>query len=105
MILAMQRKHLRLNPVTDLRLWKTDLWGAYTLLSFTAKDSWYFAVMHGLVIIFLCALFGHTATPTAFQVVSRVIIYELRLLIHGAILIYVDDLIGITLARDVRSDD
>jgi hypothetical protein len=106
MILQMQAQYPHLNPATELRLWKTDLRGAYTLLSFTASDSRLFAVelMQGLVIIFLCALFGHTATPAAFQVVSRVLAFELRRLICGLLVIYVDDIVGIARAHEVRQD-
>jgi hypothetical protein len=43
-------------------------------------------MMDGLIIFFLCGVFGWTGTPTSFQVVSR------ALRIGGAADLYVDDL-------------
>ena len=48
------------RPWTDLVIWKLDLKGAFTLMSFRATNSKYFAVelVGGLAMIFLCGLFG-----------------------------------------------
>jgi hypothetical protein len=61
----------------------------------------------GLVIVVLCGLFGWTGTPFAFQVVTRAILFELLLVTLGALLMYVDDMMGVCfetdLTRELRS--
>jgi hypothetical protein len=57
----------------DLVLFKVDLSGAFTLLSFRPEDVplMAFELTDDRVIFFLCGLFGLTGTPTCFDVVSR----------------------------------
>jgi hypothetical protein len=90
----------------DLALFKMDLKGAYTLLSFRAASCKLMAVqlVGGLVVIFLCGLFGWAATPAAFQVVTRAILFELARQIFGAAAMYVDDIIAVTSVAAVKSD-
>ena len=59
----------------DLRLWKIDLKGAYTLLSFRAEYVGLFGILltDDLVHIQLAGIFGWFGTPAAFQVVTRAI--------------------------------
>jgi hypothetical protein len=94
------------RPWTDMVIWKLDLKGAFTLMSFRADNSKYFAVelVGGLAMIFLCGLFGWTATPAAFNVISRAILHELRgkLRLHAKI--YVDDTIAVSWVEDVERD-
>ena len=90
----------------DLVLWKMDLRNAYHLLSFRADNCQLFAVelVGGLVIIFLCGLFGWSATPACFQVITRAIVFELTKRLSGVSIMYVDDIIGASLAWHATKD-
>ena len=94
------------RPWTDVVVWKLDLKGAFTLLSFRADNSKYFAVelVGGLAMMFLCGLFGWTATPAAFNVISRAILHELRETLGLRAKIYVDDTIVASWIEDVDKD-
>ena len=99
----------RNNPMLrqqDLRLWKMDLRGAYTLLSFRPGDAGLFATLltNDLVYFQLAGIFGWAGTPAAFQVVTRAICWELRHSLRSRTLMYVDDVIGICFADDVTAD-
>jgi hypothetical protein len=99
----------RNNPALrqqDLRLWKMDLRGAYTLLSFRPGDAGLFAtlLMDDLVYFQLVGIFGSAGTPAAFQVVTRAICWELRHALRSRTLMYVDDVIGICFVDEVKAD-
>ena len=92
-----------------IRLWKMDLKGAYTLMSYRAADVHRMAcnLPGGLVVFFLCGTFGWGATPYAFQVITRAIAWELNngnKRLHGTCLMYVDDIIGVSFEEDVNAD-
>jgi hypothetical protein len=91
---------------TDLRIWKMDLKGAYTLLSFRPEDVGLFGMLltDDIVYLQIAGIFGWAGTPAAFQVVTRAITWELRNGLRSSTLMYVDDIIGICLAKDVDSD-
>ena len=90
----------------DFVIWKVDLKGAYTLLSFADEAIPYIAAQldGGNIIFFICGVFGYTGTPMAFQVASRGIKFEVNRLIKGRVEIYVDDLFGVSLKTDVDED-
>ena len=97
------------DPTTswsDLRLWKMDLSGAFTLLSWDPSAVRHMAVEleDDVVIFFLCGIFGWTGMPAAFNVISRTIVWELSRLLQGRLLMYVDDIFGVCLARDLEND-
>ena len=56
----------------DLRMWKMDLKGAYTLLSFKPEDVGLFGMLltDNLVYLQIAGIFGWSGTPAAFQVVT-----------------------------------
>jgi hypothetical protein len=90
----------------DLVLWKMDLKGAYTLLSFRAERAKLFgielvnddgATAAQFAIFLICGFFGWTATPAAFQVVTRALLFELRKTTRGRVTKYVDDTMGVCL--------
>ena len=87
-------------------MWKRDLRGAYTLLSFDPRDAHLFGMelSDDLLIIFLCGVFCWSCTPFAFQVISGALIFELQSLLVGMILIYVDDLMGVCLKKDLKDE-
>ena len=60
---------------SKLRLWKMDLKGAYTLLSFRPKDAGLFGMelIGDLVYLQIAGIFGWACTPAAFQTVTRAI--------------------------------
>jgi hypothetical protein len=99
----------RLNPRSrwaDLRLWKMDLKGAYTLLSFRPEDVGLFGLLltGDLVYLQLAGIFGWSGTPAAFQVVTRAISWELKHSLKSRTLMYVDDVVGVCFVEDVESD-
>lgn len=91
---------------SDVRLWKMDLRGAYTLLSFKPGDVGYFGmeVTGGLVYLQIAGIFGWTGTPAAFHVVTRALQFELRQVLASDVLMYVDDIIGVCLVEHLESD-
>lgn len=92
--------------LNDVILWKVDLKGAYTLLSFKDEDVPLVGALMSEenVIFFLCGVFGWTGTPASFQVLTRVIKQEVNLLIQGEMDMYVDDMMGVSLLGDVDDD-
>ena len=54
--------------------------------------------------IFLCGVFGWDATPASFQVVTRAIVFEAKLVTEGEVEMYVDDGMGCAEDSVVRSD-
>ena len=90
----------------DLRLWKMDLKGAYTLLSFRAEYVGLFGMLltDDLVYLQLAGIFGWSGTPAAFQVVTRAIAWELRSRLQSRTVMYVDDIIGIGFEKDIAAD-
>jgi hypothetical protein len=64
----------------NMRIWKMDLRGAYTLLSFRPEDVGLFAMLlsDDLVYLQMVGIFGWSGTPAVFQVVTRAITWELR---------------------------
>ena len=109
MILEFYREAIRIDPSVrweDLRLWKTDLRGAYQLMSLHPDTAKYFGMeIHGeRIFVHLCGIFGWTCTPAAFQVVSRGIQWELLHSLKGRCKMYVDDIVGVCLVQDLDSE-
>jgi hypothetical protein len=75
---------------------------AYTLLSFEDAAVRYIGaeMTGGLIIFFLCGVFGWTGTPASFQVVSMALKFEIAKRIRGEAL-YVDDIFGVSKKKDV----
>jgi hypothetical protein len=94
------------RPWKDFVIWKMDLRGAFTLLSFKSSNAPLIAtqLVGGLVLIFLCGIFGWTATPIAFAVISRAVIFELEKRLSGPTDMHVDDVIGMSLEENAVSD-
>jgi hypothetical protein len=92
--------------LSDIVLWKADLQGAFTLLSFRPEDVQYLAceLTDDLVMIYHTGLFGWTGTPFAFQVVTRVLNRVINLRINGQAVMYVDDIGGVSLRSEVEHD-
>jgi hypothetical protein len=87
----------------EIALIKIDLKGAFTLMSYKPPFCKLFGVelVGGIVIVFLCGLFGWSATPAAFQVITRALLHEFnQRLFHrkrdGEAVSYVDDSIFVT---------
>ena len=76
MILKLWARAQERDPETrweDLRLWKMDLKGAYTLLSYRPEDAGLFGMelTGDLIYLQIAGIFGCAYTPAAFQVVAR----------------------------------
>ena len=91
---------------SDLRIWKMDLKGAYTLLSFRPDDVSLFGmeVTGDLIYLQLCGIFGWSCTPAAFQVVTRALKWEFTKALKSYTEMYVDDIIGVCFKTDLVSD-
>ena len=89
-----------------LRLWKMDIRGAYTLLSFRPEDVGLFGmeITGDLIYLQICGIFGWSSTPAAFQVVTRALKWEFKLCLKSYTEMYVDDIIGICFVEDVAAD-
>ena len=90
----------------DLRIWKMDLKGAYTLLSFRPEDVGLFAMLltGDRVYLQMAGIFGWAGTPAAFQVVTRAISWELKHALRSRTLMYVDDIIGVGFVQYIKED-
>ena len=126
-----------LNPSTfewtDLRVGKSDLSKAFSLLSFQPsdvpllacemyQDSWapsdidilqdYLSAnphvdpssSHSWSIVYTTGLFGLSVMPFVFGVASRVLEFCLQRAIHGSVSGYVDDMMFITLLKHSKHD-
>lgn len=90
----------------DLVLTKEDLKGAFTLLDVHPESARLLAMrLPGEVaVVFTCGLFGWTGTPFAFNVVTRALQFELDETLRGRVLIYCDDVCGVTLRKYAMDD-
>lgn len=90
----------------EIDIWKCDIRAAFTLLFWRPEAVKLFAMelVGGVAIIFLAGTFGWTGTPAAFQVVTRALIFELARCLLGKALMYVDDVMGISLRKDLDTD-
>lgn len=83
-------------PLSDLRLWKDDIKGAFGQFNFNPMSCFLLAtqVAAGVVMIYIAGCFGYHACPLIFGVFSRAISRVLASLCSGVVYVYVDDLIG-----------
>jgi hypothetical protein len=90
----------------DIVIWKMDLKGAYTLLFFKTEDVRLLCseMTDDQIMVFICGIFGWTGTPMAFQVITRAILWELALILAGLALMFVDDIIGVCLLKDLPQE-
>ena len=90
----------------DIRIWKFDLRKAYNLLTYAREAVAHLGVelTEGNFLFFLAGVFGLTGMPYAFQVVTRVLVFELRKRIRGLLIMYVDDGLGVCHWQDLEHD-
>jgi hypothetical protein len=90
----------------DVRIWKMDLKGAYTLLSFRPEDVGLFAMLLSEDVVYfqMAGIFGWSGTPAAFQVVTRAITWELKHALRSRTVMYVDDIIGVCFVDQLDVD-
>ena len=92
----------------DLRIWKMDLKGAFTLLDFAPEGVPFLGteVNGGWVIFYLVGLYGWTSMPMVFQVINRAVVWELSRpgVLKGLMNMYTDDLFGVCLKEDLAHD-
>lgn len=93
-------------PLSDLRLWKDDISGAFGQFNFNPHSCFLLAtqVAAGIVMIYLSGCFGYHACPLIFGVFSRAIARVLALACAGSVHIYVDDLIGFSHVSNASVD-
>ena len=94
------------RPWSGIQLWKMDLRGAFTLLSFKGSNCRLVSteLVGGLSLTFLCGIFGWTATPIAFAVISRAILYEMEQRTESANDMFVDDAMAASLLEKGEGD-
>ncbi len=90
----------------ELRLWKADLRKAFTLLDVRPDCVKYFAceLTDNLVLLYNSGGFGWTGTPYCFDVPTRVISRRVKVSIRGKSRMFVDDAMGVVLARWLAHD-
>ena len=109
MMMSFWERTVRCDPAVQwdsLRLWKMDLKGAYTLLSFRPEDAGLFGmeITGDLVYLQIAGIFGWACTPAAFQTVTRAIKWELSHTLKSSVEMYVDDIIGVCFEADMVKD-
>jgi hypothetical protein len=104
-------RQLAIDPTVkweDLRIWKLDFKGAFTLLSFNPEEITKVGVelTGDIIMLFLCGIFGWTGTPPAFQVINRAVMFELEKdgVLAGVLSMFADDLIGFCFVKDLEHD-
>jgi len=82
--------------LSDLRLWKDDIKGAFGQFNMDPNACYLLAtqVAAGIVMIYIAGMFGYHACPLIFGVFSRALGRVLSASCSGIIFIYVDDIIG-----------
>jgi len=92
----------------DFVLWKLDFKGAFLLLDFCPEDVEKVAIQltEDLVMFFICGVFGWTGTPTAFDIISRALEWELNQfhMLKGVMAMYVDDMMAGSFKWHVEED-
>eukprot|EP01035_Chromulina_nebulosa_P030897 gene30897-41117_t len=83
-----------------------DLANAFGLLNILPSSVHLVAneLTDNITMLYIVGLFGWTGTPYAFDVVTRSIRWGVRRVIRGEADMYVDDLIGCSLSKDVADD-
>ena len=91
---------------SDLVMWKMDLKGAFTLLSFKPSDCGLLGLLmtDGLVYFPVAGNFGLTLFPFFFNVISRSLRRRLRMLLKGGCDVYSDDIQGCCLFSELQSE-
>jgi hypothetical protein len=88
----------------DMRIWVMDIAAAYTHLDIPSEMAHLYAqeINNGLIILHHCGVFGGSVTPAAFQPVTRCVLHEVRAETKGGADMYVDDLAGVCMEKDVE---
>lgn len=103
---AVELANLLACPLSDLRLWKDDIKGAFGQFNFNPSSCYLLAtqVAAGIVMIYIAGCFGYHACPLIFGVFSRAISRALAVLCSGVVYVYVDDLIGFSHLSSADAD-
>ena len=109
MICNFWAKTLASDPNADwskLRIWKRDLKGAYTLQSFRPEVEGLFGMMltGDIVYFHFVGIFGWAGAPATFQVVMRAIQWESSHCLQNFTIMYVDNIIGVSMDDYVADD-
>ena len=105
-----ERAHDPGLDILEVVQYKMDLDCAFSLISWRVEDVRLMAneMTDGLTIFHLCGQFGWTGTPSAFQVVTRALAWELAHSpvygVSGRCILYVDDIWGICLRQNLQMD-
>ena len=92
--------------LSDLRLWKDDIRGAFGQFNMDPAVCYLLAtqVAVGVVMIYVAGMFGLHICPLIFGVFSRAICRFLERVCQGSVHVYVDDLIGFTHVSEAAKD-
>jgi hypothetical protein len=92
--------------INDVVLFKADLKNAFTLLSFDPASVHLLAceLTDDLVMVYHSGLFGWTGTPFCFNVVTGALQRSINRRIKGKTKMYVDDIVGVTLLKNLDHD-
>lgn len=94
------------RPLSDLRIWKDDIKGAFGQFNFAPMSCHLLAVMvaQGILLIYIAGMFGYHACPLIFGVFTRSLRRVILTLILGCLAIYVDDLCGCSFVESAVRD-
>ena len=95
-----------------IRLWKMDISGAYTQLTYRAENVHLMAcsIPGDLVAFFMCGTFGWGAIPFAFHPITQAVVWKLnerpnkKHRLAGRCMMYVDDVAGVCFDEDLEGD-
>ena len=96
----------RSGSLENVRLWKEDIVGAFNHFNFEPKSARYlaFQVEGNTVLILFTGVFGWQGSPAVWAVFSRALLRAARGRLHGLVVVYVDDFIGIADKNWASSD-
>ena len=96
----------RHGGLSHIRLWKEDIVGAFGQFNYSSASSYNFAfkIDEELALLQYTGMFGWTGSPYAFGVFTRALQRQAQQRIHGRVVAYVDDFIGISSANLAASD-
>jgi hypothetical protein len=105
-LMRMILRHAEIHGWEPLILWKKDLQGAFTLLWFRPKDVplLAFQLTDDRVAFHLAGMFGWVGMPFIFQVVTRMLTALVAFVILGLCMMYVDDLLAVSIRSTVGRD-
>jgi hypothetical protein len=93
-------------PLSSCRIFKDDFSGAFTQMNVEPASAFFLAMAigGGLILVYFVGLFGWLGFPMAYAVFSRAFERKFQLELQIPVVLYVDDIIALSLADRTDSD-